>query len=156
MSLIRCEYFCVFSAFRCDDDCNFLNCKFKGSDLTFIYSWRVLSAPTGPHQALNPKWIITKEENYRGQLFHFYTRYLTRLLLPPFGTKPLRAEQNYYSSRVLFCKMDDRPKAGTQDVDPGQTKAQRQDKIPSFKPWSGATSSLVVMEIMNDPRPYET
>ena len=50
-----------------DDDCNFWNCKFKGSNLTFIHSWRVLSAPTGPIQALNPNWIFTKEENYRGR-----------------------------------------------------------------------------------------
>ena len=36
-------------------------------NLTFIHSWRVLSAPTGPIQALNPNWIFTKEENHRGQ-----------------------------------------------------------------------------------------
>ena len=35
-----------------DDDCYFLNCKFKGSNLTFIFSWRVLSTPTGPYQEL--------------------------------------------------------------------------------------------------------
>ena len=83
---------------RNDDDCNFFNCKSKGSNLTFIFSWRVLSAPTGPYQSPNPKWIITKEEIYRGRNFHFFTHYLTRLLLPPFGTKPLRAEQNNNSS----------------------------------------------------------
>ena len=120
---------------RNDDDCNFLNCKFKGSNLTFISSWRVLSAPTGPYQALNPKWTITKEEIYRGRNFHSFTHYLTRLLLPPFGTKPLHAEQNYYSSRVLFWMMDDRPKGGTQDVDPGQLTAQRQDPLFQALEW---------------------
>ena len=117
---------------RNDDDCNFLNCKFKGSNLTFISSWRVLSAPTGPYQALNPKWTITKEEIYRGRNFHSFTHYLTRLLLPPFGTKPLHAEQNYYSSRVLFWKMDDR------------LKANPTHKIPSFDPWNGASSFLLL------------
>ena len=130
---------------RNDDDCNFLNCKFKGSNLTFISSWRVLSAPTGPYQALNPKWTITKEEIYRGRNFHSFTHYLTRLLLPPFGTKPLHAEQNYYSSRVLFWMMGDQPKGGTQDVDPGQLTAHRQD--PLFQ----ALSRVVVMDMMSDP-----
>ena len=55
-----------------------------------------------PHRALIKhwiqKWIITKEENCKGWNFHFFTHYLTWLLLPPFGTKPLRAEQNNNSS----------------------------------------------------------
>ena len=62
-----------------------------------------------PHRALIKhwiqKWIITKEENCKGWNFHFFTHYLTWLLLPPFGTKPLRAEQNN-SSRVLFWMME--------------------------------------------------
>ena len=109
--------------------------------MTFIFSWRVLSTTLGPYQVLNPKWIITKQQNYRGQNFHFFTHYLTWLLLPPFGTKPLRAERNNNSSRVLFWMMDDRPKAGTQDVELWiPANPQHTDKIPSFKPWSGATS----------------
>ena len=39
-----------------DDDCNFLNCKVKGSNLRFI--WRVLSTPSGPYQALITKSCI--------------------------------------------------------------------------------------------------
>ena len=81
-----------------------------------------------PHRALIKhwiqKWIITKEENCKGWNFHFFTHYLTWLLLPPFGTKPLRAEQNN-SSRVLFWMME---------------------------ALDGATSSRVVaMEMMSDP-----
>ena len=38
--------------FSHDDDCSFLDCNTKGSNLMFIWSWRVLSAPTGPFQAL--------------------------------------------------------------------------------------------------------
>ena len=44
-----------FVKIKNDDDCNFLNCKIKGSNLRFICSWRVLSTPSSPYQALNPK-----------------------------------------------------------------------------------------------------
>ena len=98
--------------------------------------------PIGPLSSTDSKMDNHKEEeNYRGQNFHFFTHYLTKLLLPPFGTKPLRAERNNNSSRVLFWMMDVRPKAGTQDVELWiPANPQHTDKIPSFKPWSGATS----------------
>ena len=88
-------------------------------DLTFIHSWRVLSAPTGPIQALNPNWIFTKEENYRGRsTFPFSSQAWLINSFLHLATKPLLAEQKYCSSRILFWWM-----------------------ILSFEPWNGATSS---------------
>ena len=45
-----------------NDDCLFLLLQFEMLKLIFIYLWPVLSTPTGPYQALNTKWIITKKE----------------------------------------------------------------------------------------------
>ena len=62
-----------FVKIKNDNDCNFLNCKIKGSNLRFICSWRVLSTPSGPYQALNPKMDNHKRrklQRMKLSLFH--------------------------------------------------------------------------------------
>ena len=120
------------------------------SEFEFYFQIASTFNPIGPLSSTeSQEGIITKEENYRGRNLYFFTHYLTQLLLPPFGTKPLRAERNNNSSRVLFWMMDDRPKAGTQDVELWiPANPQHTDKIPSFKPWSGATSPPSAVGIM--------
>ena len=62
-----------FVKIKNDDDCNFLNCKIKGLNLRFICSWRVLSTPSGPYQALNPKMDNHKRrklQRMKLSLFH--------------------------------------------------------------------------------------
>ena len=69
-----------------------------------------------PHRALIKhwiqKWIITKEENCKGWNFHFFTHYLTWLLLPPFGTKPLREILYLIVSWIFHLKQESRGQGG--------------------------------------------